>query len=142
MKRWSVLCAFLLAGGLTGGYLLGPVLHGQTPAAPAVPRELTSYRDVVKRVLPAVVSIEAQAKVKTTKAKQSNPKGQPRPNDPRIPEEFRRFFEEFGGGNSDQMPELPRLGFGSGFLIDPSGVVLTNWHVVDGADHVTVQLKD
>ena len=35
-----------------------------------------------------------------------------------------------------------RLGFGSGFLIDPSGVVVTNYHVVDGADTATVRLED
>ena len=34
------------------------------------------------------------------------------------------------------------LGFGSGFFVDPKGVILTNYHVVDGADQVDVQLHD
>src|SRR5262249_25614627 len=38
--------------------------------------------------------------------------------------------------------ELPRHGFGSGFFIDPAGVILTNFHVVNGADQVSVYLQD
>jgi len=106
-----------------------------------VPKEIYSYRGIVKRVLPAVVSIEAEAKAKPRNKLKQPTKRAPRFDDPRIPEEFRKFFDEFGV--PDQMPdESPRLGFGSGFLIDAKGVILTNWHVVDGADHVTVQLKD
>ncbi|MCC5600509.1 trypsin-like peptidase domain-containing protein [Nostoc sp. CHAB 5784] len=53
---------------------------------------------------------------------------------------FRRFF---GDGFSQQMPPEQQLrGVGSGFIIDKSGLVLTNAHVVDKADKVTVRLKD
>ncbi|MEH1935945.1 MAG: HhoA/HhoB/HtrA family serine endopeptidase [Nostoc sp.] len=53
---------------------------------------------------------------------------------------FRRFF---GDGFSQQMPSEQQLrGLGSGFIIDKSGLVLTNAHVVDKADKVTVRLKD
>ncbi len=53
---------------------------------------------------------------------------------------FRRFF---GDGFSQQMPPEQQLrGLGSGFIIDKSGLVLTNAHVVDKADKVTVRLKD
>ncbi|MBN4003679.1 HhoA/HhoB/HtrA family serine endopeptidase [Nostoc sp. LPT] len=52
---------------------------------------------------------------------------------------FRRFF---GEGFSQQIPSEQLRGLGSGFIIDKSGLVLTNAHVVDKADKVTVRLKD
>ncbi|MFO0865587.1 MAG: trypsin-like peptidase domain-containing protein [Gemmataceae bacterium] len=125
--------ALLVGSGVWIGHNL-PV-QGQQPA-PKVSRvqELTSYRDVVKRVLPAVVSIESRSKpVKTAKATRN-----PLPDDSRIPEEFRRFFEQL----PNEADESPRQGFGSGFFVDPKGTILTNYHVVDGAEQVTVTLHD
>ncbi|WP_414551820.1 HhoA/HhoB/HtrA family serine endopeptidase [Anabaena sp. CCY 0017] len=52
---------------------------------------------------------------------------------------FRRFF---GDGFPQQMPSEQLRGLGSGFIIDKGGLVLTNAHVVDKADKVTVRLKD
>ncbi|SRR5579883_2640173 len=52
---------------------------------------------------------------------------------------FRRFF---GDGFPQQLPPEQLRGLGSGFIIDKSGLVLTNAHVVDKADKVTVRLKD
>jgi serine protease Do len=104
---------------------------------------LTSYRDVVKRVLPAVVSIEARAKP-AAQPKQPAPPRQRRPRfeDFPIPEEFRRFFDELEQRQFEMPDDVPHAGFGSGFLVDPKGVILTNFHVVAGADQVEVQLKD
>jgi len=141
MKRWSLGLIRLVTLTLAGFYVFDSHLLSQQPSPAVMVKEIYSYRDIVKRVLPAVVSIEAEAKVKPRNKLKQPSKRAPRFEDPRIPEEFRKFFEEFG--IPDQMPdESPRLGFGSGFLIDAKGVILTNWHVVDGADHVTVHLKD
>ncbi|MCC5659308.1 trypsin-like peptidase domain-containing protein [Nostoc sp. XA010] len=52
---------------------------------------------------------------------------------------FRRFF---GEGSPQQIPSEQLRGVGSGFILDKSGLVLTNAHVVDKADKVTVRLKD
>jgi S1-C subfamily serine protease len=52
---------------------------------------------------------------------------------------FRRFF---GEGFQGQLPAEQLRGLGSGFIIDKSGLILTNAHVVDKADRVTVRLKD
>ncbi|HYT87462.1 MAG TPA: Do family serine endopeptidase [Gemmataceae bacterium] len=141
-QRWSVVIVCLVVGAAVGSYAFNPVLHGQAPVVPAIPRELTSYRDIVKRVLPAVVSIETRAKVKPV-ARQMNPQRPPR-FDPNMPDDFRRFFEEFGGrGPFEMLPDQqPRVGFGSGFIVDTNGVVLTNNHVVAGADEVVVQMAD
>jgi serine protease Do len=146
MKRWPVFLACLTVAGSAGAFVAGPLLRGQVAdQPPAALKDPYSYRDLVKRVLPAVVSIESRAK--TVKVRQpANPKRGQRPQVPddfrrQIPEEFRRFFDEVP---FDQMPQnpVPSVGFGSGFLVDASGIVLTNNHVVDGAEQVTVTLHD
>jgi serine protease Do len=146
MKRWLMALSLVLVGALAGSFILGPILQGQTNSpAPetGIPRELTSYRDVVKKVLPAVVSIESKVKEKARpKTKQSAPKQRQLPDDFAIPKEFRKFFEDFGGQPFQIPDQTPHSGFGSGFLVDPKGVVLTNWHVVNGADEVVVTLSD
>jgi serine protease Do len=146
MARWSIAVLCLVIGGIAGSFIGGPALHGQNPppATTTIPQELTSYRDVVKRVLPAVVSIESRFRP-TQKADQSNsPRRRPRSDmNDQIPEEFRRFFEEFERRGQLEVPDdTPHGGFGSGFIIDPKGVILTNYHVVGGAQQVEVQLKD
>jgi serine protease Do len=140
MRRWSFALAFLVLGGIGGTYLTTAYLHGN-PAAPVanIPGEMTSYRDVVKKVLPAVVSIEARAKAKARPARRRVPI-----DDNQLPPEFRRFFEDMQQGplQEDEGGGPSAVGFGSGFIVDPKGVILTNHHVVDGADQVEIQLRD
>jgi serine protease Do len=143
MARWSYALCCLLVGGLAGGFIAGPLLHGQHPESTTAPKELTSYREIVKKVLPAVVSIESRVKPKAKPKAEKNPQRRQIPSDDQIPEEFRKFFEEFQQ-SPFQMPEqqVPTVGFGSGFIVDPKGVILTNYHVVAGADSVEVTLSD
>jgi serine protease Do len=134
MKRCSLVLSCLMLGGLVGLYAGRLPLRGQV-AAPPPPKELTSYRDVVKKVLPAVVSIESRSRARGRPARRGGPV-----DEQQQPEEFRRFFEDM-----QRLPEGDgpgRVGFGSGFLVDPKGAILTNFHVVDGADEVEVQLRD
>jgi serine protease Do len=140
MQRRSFLLVAVLAAFAAGGYFMGTHTQGQVsaPAAPSVAKELTSYRDLVKKVLPAVVSIESKSKPVALSNK--GKKQRPPIDDPRIPEDFRRFFEDFG--RIPDFPEVPQHGFGSGFFVDASGVILTNNHVVEGADIVNVTLQD
>ncbi len=95
-----------------------------------------TFRNVAKTVLPAVVSIETRSK-----AVQIN---QPGGRSPFEDEFFKRFF----GDNKipeemfrqRQMPQ--QRGSGSGFIIDSSGIILTNAHVVEGAERVVVKMED
>jgi serine protease Do len=127
----------LVLGVAIGAYGGGAVLNGQpqpplgpaaqppqqvNPAATGIPRDLTSYSTVVDNVLPAVVSIEARAK-------------------PRRPADRRAAADPIDRDPFGR-PDPGNLGFGSGFVIDPRGVILTNYHVVEGADSVEVEFVD
>src|SRR5215471_5918434 len=86
-RGMAVVCVLCL---LLGGLAVRPVLLGQTQpvdAAPgAVPKDLVSYRDIVKKVLPAVVSVEVVSKAPTNKAVANKPKNEDKDKaDDRLP---------------------------------------------------------
>ncbi len=90
----------------------------------------------------AIVEKNSGAVVKILSTQASTAmQGMPPDIDPRaleqLPEIFRHLFE-YGG----RQPQRERQSMGSGFLISADGYILTNHHVVDGADSVTVRLLD
>ena len=87
-----------------------------------------SYADVVSKAAPAVVTIHSQMRVR-------QPQQFPFENDP--------FFREFFGDRvPPPAPERRREGLGSGVIVGQDGYVLTNHHVIDGADRIKVDLND
>ncbi len=106
----------------------------------------TAFRVASEKVLPSVVTIENTPKAVVTNDKPVRPR-QPNPFGDRNPFEgtpFEDFFKD--RGFSFEMPPMqPRpfaRGMGSGVVIDPSGIILTNNHVVAGDGEVTVRLND
>lgn len=109
-------------------------MSGRLLASPedlAVAKQLENiFAEVADKVGPAVVSIST---VHTTKLKSgTSPFGDD--------EMFRQFFKDFFGDIPER--EFQQRGLGSGFIIDPDGYVLTNQHVIEGADKIEVTLSD
>lgn len=124
----------------TSAVLLTNATAQTAPAASPAPQMVTGLPDftnLVDQVGPAVVNIEAD--IGGGRGDQPAMEG----DDEDMPEFFKRFF-----GPGMPMPNMPPRGrergvsFGTGFLISADGYVLTNHHVVDGADEVTVRLSD
>ena len=87
-----------------------------------------SYADVVSRVSPAVITIHSQMRVRA-------PEQYPFMNDP--------WFREFFGDRAvPQQPPRSRVGLGSGVIVSADGYILTNHHVIDGAEQIKINLND
>src|SRR5438309_7431211 len=90
---------------------------------------------VAEHVRPAVVNLDT-----IQKARRPRPSGaQPAPDDPFLQEFFKQFFGPDGPSGGG---EFRQRGLGSGVIFDKRGLVLTNFHVIKGADEITVKLSD
>ena len=140
-----VASALLLTGSLIGWGVAGidarSTAAAVTPAAaaPAAPATaaartigggVDSYAAAIEETAPAVVTIRATRRV--------TPVSGEGPDHPL----FREFFGERFGQRPPQAPERRQGGMGSGVLVRADGHILTNHHVIDGAEGVTVELTD
>src|SRR5438046_2884282 len=134
--------AMAMTGGATG---TSAAASPATPAPAAGPATmLPDFSSMVQKYGPAVVNISVVSKVSTSwnsgDNSDDNPNDNPNDTNPFGPNSpFAPFFR----GLPFQMPQpQPMRGEGSGFIIRPDGVIMTNAHVVDGASEVTVRLTD
>jgi serine protease Do len=158
--RFKKTRAAALGFGLGATLALSPLVWAQNPSADlatpsqgfAVPQQ--SFAPLVKKVLPAVVNISVTEKPGVDQLSAQTPedfRGAP------FDDFLRRFFDQHGGSDQRGGQLMPhpfggspnndesgtgRIALGSGFIIDPSGTVVTNNHVVGEAAKVSVTLQD
>ena len=122
--------AFLVGAIVAGGFDR-PQIAAEAPAPARMPARtrigsaapsgpLVNFADVVERINPAVVNIDASAAGGRRDDRDDNN----------------------GAGRSDLRRDQPRRGAGSGFIIDADGSILTNYHVIEGAERILVKLSD
>src|SRR5829696_7216345 len=135
-RATSAAAALLLTGSVIGWSAsndFGPTAAAapapHVAAAPA-PMATASYAGVVEQVTPAVVTIRSERRVRNISQD--------------LPEGLREFFgDPFGPGRRGRpMAERREGGLGSGVIVRSDGYILTNHHVVDGAEQVSVELTD
>jgi serine protease Do len=123
---------------------------GMASARPAP----TSFADLVAKLLPAVVNISTSETIAPDKTSKNDAAPSPQaerderkspPNavpGPGKKSPFDDFFKDFFDQEGKRPMPRHAISLGSGFIIDPSGLVVTNDHVIKGADTITVTLQD
>jgi serine protease Do len=144
----TLCCGALLCVGLLMGGVPQAAAQDDSDAIGALKNLGDAFADISSKTSPAVVFIRIEKKMSSRNMGLRGRGGD-------IPDDlFERFFGipghpnpgqrgGRGGGNEAQQNDVPvPVGQGSGFIISPDGHIITNHHVVDGADNVAVQLVD
>lgn len=95
------------------------------------------FVEIAKKQNPAVVNVSTKAKAEVVQ--KNFPVPRPGPGQDRSPDPFRDFYDRFFGERPNQQ-QRPKRGMGSGFVIDKEGHILTNYHVIEGAEEIVVML--
>jgi serine protease Do len=116
-------------------------------AAPAIAKAAPDgFADLAHRLSPAVVNVASTQGVRRGGTQSSNPQGTP------FDDLLKQFLDQDGRGTPPGARRAPGLGeggpggrlssLGSGFVIDPKGIIITNYHVIANADEIMVNFED
>jgi serine protease Do len=138
IRKLAVAASILVSGllALDGPQSVGAQAQRQAARAAALP----DFVELAEKLGPAVVnvSVTQAAKPGAQQFGRQQPGEAPFGGDDPFSEFWRRFFgDQFGGPGTG-----PQRGLGSGFIIDSKGLILTNNHVVENADKISVKLSD
>ena len=118
---------FVFTGIGIGFFIFGSRISANEPIASNVPDSMsTSFAEVAQRVEPAVVNIDTKSKIPEPTVKGENSGNSSK--------DILDYFQ--------RRSRRPSYSVGSGFIVDKSGYILTNFHVIDDASKITVRLQD
>ncbi len=140
-KTKKLLAALALTTALTAPALVVPMLM----APPAIAGEAThDFADLAAKVTPAVVNVAVTMKADAGDDSEMHMSDNGDKSSQSQMEEFmRQFAERFGQqGQMQKRPHPKAQAVGTGFIVDPSGIIVTNNHVAGNAEKITVTLAD
>jgi serine protease Do len=128
----GAMIGLVLAGSMTPQQAVSAPASGRAASVSSVRRSALStapsFADIAEQLNPSVVTIDASAR--GLRYRRPGASGTPEPSQDPL------------GRNTDRDRDGPRRGAGTGFLVDAQGYILTNHHVVDGAERIIVRLSD
>jgi serine protease Do len=137
MRASRLRTALIVSGAL---FAAAPMIAPAVLAPAAIAATLPSFAELVAKARPAVVTVrvESHGQAETVQP------GIPELNDPALRDFMERFFGQMPNGlGAPQQRQAPKaVGLGSGFVIDATGLIVTNNHVIDGAETITVVLEN
>ncbi|MGH7099334.1 MAG: DegQ family serine endoprotease [Stellaceae bacterium] len=125
--------------GAAFAVLLAVATVGPAAARPAP----ASFADLAQRLLPSVVNISTTQRLQSDQLSQGQ--GGPAPTGPHdspFEQFFRKFFDQNAPQGQSEAEPRSATSLGSGFIVDPAGYIVTNYHVIADADSITVILHD
>ena len=132
-----LLAAFCLPVGINSSSI-SLISSADALSATNSPLGSNIFVEIAKKQNPAVVNVSTKSIAPAPQAR--SPRRAPRrPGPGTTPDQYKEFFDRFFG---EKGKKKPSQGMGSGFFIDAEGHLLTNHHVVDGADEITITLRE
>jgi serine protease Do len=139
-KTKNLLSALALTTALTAPALVAPMLV----TTPAIAGEAThDFADLAAKVTPAVVNVAVTLKAGAGDDETKMSGNDDQSGQSQMEEFMRQFAERFGQqGHAQKRAQPKQQAVGTGFIIDPSGIIVTNNHVAGSAEKITVTLAD